>query len=295
MITMEEALRVWLVESGFHQATPLEPMRRGLGGAGLWSFAPSAGQPPLVVRVFADAQVAEREHAAMVAAGSGGVPVPEFVMRGVLRGQTVHVLTFLPGAQVADVLKVDPGSAFSLGVAMGQTLAGLNGVPAPSALRDRPWLAAGGPSLEPLRSHLALVSDQDRLLHLDYHPANVLTQHGRITGVVDWENARAGPPHIDLARTTAVLHALALGALGERPTGSRARPVADLQHGLAEGHAALAGRDPHPALSTAWGLVMTVEDLRAQLEKPGSPIDRHGVERLAGERDRAIDVALGDA
>src|SRR5690606_20013055 len=188
MVKMEEALRVWLVESGFLQATTPEPMQRGLGSAGLWSFAPAAGQPPLVVRVFEAAQVAEREHAAMVAAGSGGVPVPEFVMRGVFRGQAVHVLTFIPGAQVADVLKVDPGSAFALGVAMGQALAGLNAVPAPSALRDRPWLAAGGPSLEPLRSHLAEVPDQDRLLHLDYHPANVLAQHGRITGVVDWEN-----------------------------------------------------------------------------------------------------------
>src|SRR5690606_30032480 len=81
-----------------HQATTPEPMQRGLGSAGLWSFTPAAGRPPLVVRVFAAAQVAEREHAAMVAAGSGGVPVPEFVMRGVLRGQAVHVLTFIPVA-----------------------------------------------------------------------------------------------------------------------------------------------------------------------------------------------------
>src|SRR5690606_19083983 len=98
MVKMEEALRVWLVESGFHQATTPEPMQRDLGSAGLWSFTAAAGQPPLVVRVFAAAQVAEREHAAMVAAGSGGVPVPECVMRGVLRGQADHVLTFVPVA-----------------------------------------------------------------------------------------------------------------------------------------------------------------------------------------------------
>src|SRR5690606_18408695 len=81
-----------------HQATTPEPMQRGLGSAGLWSFTPAAGRPPLIVRVFAAAQVAEREHAAMVAAGSGGGPAPGFVMRGVRRGPLGPVLTCIPVA-----------------------------------------------------------------------------------------------------------------------------------------------------------------------------------------------------
>jgi aminoglycoside phosphotransferase (APT) family kinase protein len=36
-------------------------------------------------------------------------------------------------------------------------------------------------------------------IHRDYHPGNVLVDGGRISGVVDWVNACAGPPEIDVA------------------------------------------------------------------------------------------------
>src|SRR5438132_39917 len=39
------------------------------------------------------------------------------------------------------------------------------------------------------------------LLHLDYHLLNVMTDRSRVTGVLDWTNARAGDPRADLART----------------------------------------------------------------------------------------------
>jgi len=45
----------------------------------------------------------------------------------------------------------------------------------------------------------------DRLLHLDYHPLNVLTDGKRITGVIDWSNAHAGDPRADAARTVTIL------------------------------------------------------------------------------------------
>jgi aminoglycoside phosphotransferase (APT) family kinase protein len=38
------------------------------------------------------------------------------------------------------------------------------------------------------------------LIHRDYHPGNVLSDRGRVTGVVDWATAAWGPPGIDLAR-----------------------------------------------------------------------------------------------
>ena len=38
-----------------------------------------------------------------------------------------------------------------------------------------------------------------RFIHRDYHPMNLLWSRGRLTGVVDWTNARIGPPGIDVA------------------------------------------------------------------------------------------------
>jgi Ser/Thr protein kinase RdoA (MazF antagonist) len=41
------------------------------------------------------------------------------------------------------------------------------------------------------------------LCHNDAHDANVLVEHGRITGLVDWENAVAADPLLDLAKAHA--------------------------------------------------------------------------------------------
>lgn len=38
----------------------------------------------------------------------------------------------------------------------------------------------------------------DDLVHLDYHPGNVLVDHGRVTGVIDWDGAARGDRHLDL-------------------------------------------------------------------------------------------------
>jgi Ser/Thr protein kinase RdoA (MazF antagonist) len=41
------------------------------------------------------------------------------------------------------------------------------------------------------------------LCHNDAHDANVLVEHGRITGIVDWENAVAADPVFDLSKAWA--------------------------------------------------------------------------------------------
>ena len=38
----------------------------------------------------------------------------------------------------------------------------------------------------------------DDLVHLDFHPGNVLVDGGRLTGVVDWDGATRGDRHFDL-------------------------------------------------------------------------------------------------
>jgi len=38
-----------------------------------------------------------------------------------------------------------------------------------------------------------------RFIHRDYHPGNILWSRGRLTGVVDWISACAGPPQEDVA------------------------------------------------------------------------------------------------
>jgi aminoglycoside phosphotransferase (APT) family kinase protein len=59
------------------------------------------------------------------------------------------------------------------------------------------------------------VSD-DRLVHRDYNPSNVLWASGRVSGVVDWVNACRGPGGVDIGhcrRNLALLHGVEVADL----------------------------------------------------------------------------------
>jgi aminoglycoside phosphotransferase (APT) family kinase protein len=51
------------------------------------------------------------------------------------------------------------------------------------------------------------------LLHMDYHPLNVLVRGVHVTGIIDWVNTDVGDRHLDAAMTAAILSSSAL----ERP------------------------------------------------------------------------------
>jgi aminoglycoside phosphotransferase (APT) family kinase protein len=71
-------------------------------------------------------------------------------------------------------------------------------VPAVITDADHPFAAGRG---------IPGLPEGDALLHLDWHPLNILVDSGsrEITGIVDWDNARRGHPLLDLARTSSIL------------------------------------------------------------------------------------------
>lgn len=48
------------------------------------------------------------------------------------------------------------------------------------------------------------------VVHMDYHPQNVLVKGVRVTGVIDWVNADIGDRHLDAATTAAILSSSAM-------------------------------------------------------------------------------------
>lgn len=150
----------------------------------------------------------ERERVVMAAARAAGLPVPEVHGVGVWQDHPALLITWLAGRMVADELRARPWHLWRLGIVFGRMQAAIHAVPAPDLLRQQPeawmaWKCEGEQTLQDRLRHLLL--DEVALLHLDYHPRNVLTDGKQITGIVDWTNAHAGDPRADAARTVSIL------------------------------------------------------------------------------------------
>ena len=96
---MTSDLQAWLASTGITPSGNLTALQRGLGSNEIWKLEPGAGEPPLVVRLFGIGShpAANRENAAMRAAHTAGIPVPEIVATGTMAGRPVMVTTFASG------------------------------------------------------------------------------------------------------------------------------------------------------------------------------------------------------
>ncbi|GAA4098880.1 phosphotransferase [Nonomuraea soli] len=104
--------------------------------------------------------------------------------------ETDLVLERLPGPTMLQALSRRPWKVLRYGRQLGELHDRLHRVPAPD------WLPGDG----------------GQVLHLDFHPGNVILTPGG-PSVIDWCNARSGEPAVDVATTLVLL------TTGEAPKG----------------------------------------------------------------------------
>jgi aminoglycoside phosphotransferase (APT) family kinase protein len=236
------------------------------------------------LRLFRAEQVetCHRETAAMRTAAVHGIPVPHIYREGSWEGRPVLLLSWCPGIVLLEPLRHAPWQAWPLGIAFGRMQARIHAVPAPDLLRARGdvWIERAGPDEHALKERLrALPLEQEALLHLDYHPLNVLVQGGRITCVLDWANAAAGDPRADLARTLTILR------LAPAPPGTPRLHLALLrlllELGWRRGYRQQRGSWPGDmALFYAWAGAAMARDLTPRLRQPRAWLTAHDLVRI---------------
>lgn len=289
---MEDRIRTWVHDKTGTPVHEVVPVAAGLGDTELWRVRGSPDAGDLFFRRFGEgaAATARREALAMGAARAHDVPVPAVLVCDALDDRPVLLTTWCDGISAFESIAASPAMAQAIGDLLGETLGMLHRVAAPDGMAPPDaWITRGGPALAPLRPQLERVPNADRLLHLDFHPRNVLMTPDMVEGVIDWTNALAGPPHMDLARSRAILRAVAAG--GALPDGML-EALHAYEAGLVEGHTRVAGTDPHPELSAAWGLAMTVDDLTGHLGKPEGWVTPALLDTMRRERDSLIEAAM---
>ncbi|MGN6485755.1 MAG: phosphotransferase family protein [Thermomicrobiales bacterium] len=286
-----------------------QPLAGGWGGNRLWRVD-LHGYPPLVLRVLPGASDSgpRREAAIHAMARRSGIPAPEIVAAGTVpgRSEAAMAMHLMPGIPLSQALirTPDADTARSLGDAAGRMLARVHTIPASSLLTAGAWPGESGDSgswltwkpVSPTVRHIAEDADTPTtdwsLLHLDFHLENLLADPatGAITAVLDWTNARLGPPEADLARTQTVLETARL--LPDLPPGANTILNA-FTEGFMDGHAAVHGpADPvRLRAATAWALDAQIADLTPKLGTPGVSLTASTLAHLRTARDEAIAAA----
>jgi aminoglycoside phosphotransferase (APT) family kinase protein len=181
---------------------------RATGGFDTTVWRLERGHRQYALRVFRADQrrVLDRELIALRAAAAAGLPVPQVYATGTFDERPALLQEWCAGQPLVAAMRARPAAILALGHGFGRLHARLHRVPAPPGLRTS-WIDWGGPIDAALRQRLVASSERRpaRLLHMDWHPLNVLVEDGRPTAILDWTNAHGGDPRADVARTLSIL------------------------------------------------------------------------------------------
>ena len=166
------------------------------GGSGIPSWRVTTPEGVYAARLYSDSHTTAYGQAKLLSyLAEESYPVPEVTLVGTYQAQHLLALSWVDGLTVAEALRAQPDRAEWFGQAFGEVHARLHAVPVTpeirAVLRD-----IRGPELP---------ADTAVLVHLDYHPLNVMTDGSVVTSVIDWENVRLGYARYDLARTLSIL------------------------------------------------------------------------------------------
>ena len=273
--------RAVLMALGYPEVRALEPV---LGGweTSLWRFETPDGQRH-ALRVYpgpAHARSARKEEAALHACMDAGVPVPTLEATGQWEGRPLLVIGWCPGATLLAAMLRHPWSMWRFGLSFGRLQAQIHRVPPPAALLEGApdywllWASLQRPEVFVRMQGMALSTAS--LIHLDYHPLNVLTDGRRFTGIIDWSNAAAGDRRADFARTATLLLTASSPPGPTRPVVGALRRLFYLA--WRRGYVSEAGPLGDLAPFMAWAGATRLQDLEGVRDSP---------QAWAGEEDLA--------
>jgi aminoglycoside phosphotransferase (APT) family kinase protein len=235
------------------------------------------------LRVFRADQLAtcHREAAVMRTLFEAGLPVPRVHAEGVSGDRPALLLSWCPGRTLLAQVKARPWRIWPLGVALGRMHARIHALPVPAELAG--VVPAWNPRREDLAADLLARLDtpaSTSLLHLDYHPLNVMVQGGQVTGVLDWANVALGDRRADLARTVTLLRLPPLPPGTPAIVGLVMRPI--LEAAWRNGYRQLQMVDPFVDMAPfyVWAGAMLERDLRPKLGRPGVWLQESDLARI---------------
>ncbi len=153
--------------------------------------------------------IAWRERAALETCERAGLPAPRVEAAGEFEGLPTMVLSWCPGRPLLSYVEQRPWALWRLGRLFGRAQAQIHAVAPPSEFATTApddWLRGVAEEHADLVAHArSLGLSTSCLIHMDFHPLNLICDGKAVTGIIDWTGAAAGDPRADLARTAITL------------------------------------------------------------------------------------------
>jgi Ser/Thr protein kinase RdoA (MazF antagonist) len=204
------------------------------------------------VRVFRprEHESARHEREMMTVAREAGLPVAAVRGSGTIEDRPALLVDWRSGHNLLEELRARPWAARELGQIFGEQQARMHA----AASRINPsneWIGFFGDVDARLRDRLERGGRDASLIHLDYHPENIVAGSHGISAILDWTNARFGDRRADLARTWSCLRFIF------RP--GRRHPVQRLAHDVFtaawwRGYTDLTGPQREMSLFRVWAI-----------------------------------------
>jgi Ser/Thr protein kinase RdoA (MazF antagonist) len=150
-------------------------------------------------------EMAQREELVLRVCQRAGLPVPVVEKSTKISEFPTLVLSWCEGSPLISFIEKKPWTIWHWGRVFGKLQAKLHKVKPPAELeKDSPldWINRIPQEYTKIVSDiLALNPSSNSIIHLDFHPLNIISDGSKITGIIDWSGACAGDIRADLART----------------------------------------------------------------------------------------------
>ena len=252
----------------------------------MWRFKTADGAAhSLRVHYLPDREeFARRERIAMEACAAAGLPAPRVEATGRVEGLPATVLSWCPGRPILSFIEKRPWTLLRMSRLLGRAQARMHAVTPPAefvAGAPDDWLSRVSGQYADLAAHARTLDlATTSLIHMDFHPLNVVSDGREVTGIVDWARAGAGDPRADLARTEIIILAAPV------PPGPL-KPILNLTRSLLlrswrAGYRDLAGPLPDYRPLRAWAGATLLAEIELVIDKPEVWGTREDIEKFGG-------------
>jgi aminoglycoside phosphotransferase (APT) family kinase protein len=198
-----------------------------------------------------------------------GVPVPGVTAHGMWGDRPVMLMEWCEGSNVLEAVLDQPDMIGPIGESMGRLHARMHAIPMPQEYWEghHTWLSLAGPEEAELSMRLQKAGLNDgHLLHLDFHPLNVLCIGREATVVLDWANVAVGDSRADVARTMSIFRLVSPPPAASSYDFKLVR--ARLEHAWINGYTQVAGPLPDMALFEIWAGAVFIRDMEKKIGMP---------------------------